>query len=316
MDSRRSRASESKNTITPEQIYRQRAAKDSENSVNGSVPQDETSLDRDLRAQTPSKRRIDKKNTSPEPGTSRRRTHIKTYHVKEFQHTGQQNRKNKKRGMPVFLSRLIIIGLMYAVLLPISIFFIYLWLPHHSTPETKDYTLKIGLVGQTHTTRTYSSDTVYHRDVYYTDMTTVAEYFNLAITGDSSIRKFTVQTSYEEVLFRINQSSVRVNGVEITMEAPCREIDGRIFAPVSFVNRCFDGISAEVNEEDNTINITGLTDKTGKEIPISLLYKQVVTAPHISFESLDKDFQQYIIRQSTPEEPEDSPIPDEGNEMQ
>ncbi len=307
MEERRNRVSEGKRTITADDIYRRKAASIS----NSNTPEieDETQLERDLNAQTPTRRRSVKKSSTEDPGTSRRQSHVKKYKVKENDTPKKKQKSRKKDGRASpFLVQLILVCTVYALILPISILVIYVLLPHHSTPETKDFVYSVGSLGKEHSTRICSSDTIYFRDVYYADMTTIADYYGLTTTGDNEIRKFTVRSSSEQALFRIGQSSCRVNGVELSMEAPCRELDGRVYVPVNFINRCFDGIEVKVDEQKSRISVTRLTDKTGKDLPITMAYKEVTEASPIKFENLDKDLQQYIIKLSEPEEPE--PLPD------
>ena len=295
-DERHVRQNESKRTITAEDIYRAK-------SSTAPVTDNTTVTDDPLQSQTPLKRRIKQKNdTSSEPGTTRRRTQIKRYKVKESSNISsekQVNSKVKKKKSKLW-GRLIIVACMYAIMMPIALLLIYVWLPHSAVAKTGNFTYRIGTVNDLFDTHVSSFDIVCDDNVFYADMTDIADFCAMTTTGDDNIRRYVTRSNNEYVLFRIGQRSVIVNGVESQMDAPCKLIDGRLYVPVSFINRCMIGLKSEVNEESKTISVVRLNDNMGVPVEIEFLYKPNKTVEIINFDSLDRDLQITIMRRTDP----------------
>ena len=65
---------------------------------------------------------------------------------------------------------------------------------------------------------------------------------------------------------------------------------------MDFVNRCFSGISAELDSEKNRITVTRETDdETGDEVTVSFAFKKAEAISAIDFDSLDHDIKQQIL---------------------
>lgn len=236
--------------------------------------------------------------TAPaEPGTRRRTTKPQYYRIKE-----EQERRKKRA---VFGHRVLLVLVIYAVLMPVSLLLFRLWLPRHTTPETQDYTYIVMSGKSVVSRRSYPWSTVRSENVYYLDMTGIADLCGMTTTGDAESLKYTVRASGESVKFMVGQSLAYVNGIPERMESDCELKNGRLYVPMDFVNRCFSGVSAELDSEKNRITVTRATDdETGSEVTVSFAFKKTETISAINFDSLDPDIKQQIILREEANKPQ------------
>ena len=176
---------------------------------------------------------------------------------------------------------------MYIILMPITIGIFFLMLPHHSTPKTQNFIYQVGKDGNVFSSRKYSWETIRFGDTYYADMTELADYISLSTTGDQNVRKYIIRSTSENALFHIGQCSAQVNGTEQLMDAPAKLIDNRLFVPASFIDRCFVGLTVDIDEENGKIIVYRSTDESGNEIPLGILFKANETIPPINYEDID-----------------------------
>lgn len=250
-------------------------------------------LQNNLKSQTPLNRRMRQKTAPAEPGTRRRATKPQYYRIKE-----EQERKKKRT---VFGYRVLLVLVIYAVLMPVSLLLFRLWLPRHTSPETRNYTYIVMSGKSVVSRRSYPWSTVRSENVYYLDMTGIADLCGMTTTGDAESLKYTVRASGESVRFTVGQSLAYVNGIPERMESDCEVKNGRLYVPMDFVNRCFSGISAELDSEKNRITVTRETDdETGDEVTVSFAFKKAEAISAIDFNSLDHDIkQQILLREET-----------------
>ena len=253
-------------------------------------------LKNNLRSQTPLNRRMRQKSAPVEPGTRRRATKPQYYRIKE-----QQERKKRRA---VFGHRVLLVLVIYAVLMPVSLLLFRLWLPRHTTPETQNYTYIVMSGKSVVSRRSYPWSTVRDENVYYLDMTGIADLCAMTTTGDSESLKYTVRSTGESVRFMIGQSLVYVNGIPERMESDCEIRNGRLYVPMDFVNRCFTGVSAELDTERNCITVTRATDdETGNELTVSFVFKKSEPDSAIDFDSLDQDIKEQILLRESANQP-------------
>ncbi len=258
----------------------------------------ESDLKNNLKSQTPLNRQLRQKNAPPEPGTRRRTTKPQYYRIKE----------ERKKNRSLFGKRVLTVLLLYAVLMPLSLGLFWMWLPRHTTPETRNYTYQIGPDNNVLSKKIYSWDIVRSGSIYYLDMTGIAELCEMTTTGDSYSMKYTVRGNGETVEFILGQSLAYINGIAERMEDICYIRNSKLYVPMDFVNRCFKGLTATLDTERNKITVIRETDdKTGNYLLLSFPYKQSETSVSIDFSSLDADIQQEILlRDQINKEPSDS----------
>ncbi len=236
---------------------------------------------------------MDQKKRAPtEPGSVRRATARQYFRIKDD--------SSAKKSLSLFGRRVLLVLLCYAVLMPVSLFLVYLWLPHHSTPETKDYVYQIGPDGNYLSRKTYAWNVVRSGDVYYLDMNSLASYCDLTTTGDEEIMRYIVKASGETLAFVIGQSIAYINGIQERTGGNVYLRGGKVYVPLDFVNRCFIGVTATVDADRNKITIVRDTDENGTPATVSFPYKEAVVSQPIRFADLDADLQYQIQMQGTP----------------
>ncbi len=243
-------------------------------------------LKNNLKSQTPLNRQLRQKNVPSEPGTRRRTTKPQYYRIKE----------ERKKSRSLLGKRVLTVLILYAILMPLSLGLFWMWLPRHTTPETRNYTYQIGPDNNVLSKKIYSWDIVRAESVYYLDMTGIAELCEMTTTGDSESMKYTVRANGETVEFVLGQSLAYINGIPERMEATCYIRNGKVYVPMDFVNRCFKGLNASLDTEKNKITVIRETDdETGNYLLLSFPFKQSETSSSIDFSSLDVDIQQEIL---------------------
>lgn len=246
-------------------------------------------LKNNLRSQTPLNRKLRQQTTPTEPGTSRRATTRQYYRVKA----------DKKKRRSILGMRVLLTLICYAILLPVSLFFVSLWLPHHTTPETGDFIYQIGPDKDYLSRKTYGWSTVRSGDIYYLDMTGIASYCNLATTGDSKKIRYIVKETGETVEFILGQSIAYINGIPERMGGDVYEKSGKIYVPLDFVSRVFTGLSVTLDLEKNKITLLRVTNEKEEPLVISFPVKNPDTTPEIDFDTLDTELQNQILYPTT-----------------
>lgn len=257
---------------------------------------EESDLKNNLQSQTPLNRRRKQAATPTEPGTVRR-TRTQVYRVKQ----------PEEREKSPFAARLLFVLLCYAILMPTAIGLFWMWLPRHTTPQTRDYTYQVGPDGDVLSKKTYSWDMVRNGNIYYLDMTGIAELCEMTTTGDSESLRYTVRENGDTAEFVLGQSLVYINGIPDRMEANCYLRNGRLYVPMDFVNRCFIGLSATLDSEKNKITVVRLKDENGDPAVLTFPFRQSVTSDPIDFSTLDPSILDKVIDPNAPPTPEPTP---------
>lgn len=279
-------------------------------NLTGRPKQNPKGLQDNLRSQTPLGRTLKKKNAPTEPGTVRRSA------PQQFKVKPNKKKSKSKRLTPVAAS--IILGILaYAILLPICVLSVALALPHHSTPETDDFTYQLGTGKNIYSVKVYGYERVRRGDVFYVDMDGLAEYCNMTTTGNSQKMRYVVRSTGESVEFLVGESVAYINGVSERTDANVFINDGKLYVPLSFAKRCFKGLDITLDLEKNKITISRQSDGNNGFVELSFPYKQSDTTGGIIFAELDPEIQNDIIMQNQPpaEEPEDGGTDNENNEQ-
>ncbi len=238
-----------------------------------------------------------------DPGTMRRATKPQYYRIKD------DSPEPRSHGLSVFGKRLLLVLLSYAVLMPICLLALSFVLPHHSTPETNDFVYQVGPDKGYYARHVYPWHVVRTGSTYYINMTELAAYCGMSTTGDDTTRRYIIKETGETVEFIINESIAYVNGIQERTGGDAYIRNGSVYAPLDFVDRCFDGIDATVDIEKAKITVLQQSDSDGKPVTISFPYKPVTTTKAIRFADLSHDLQLEILIQNqptTPENPDDN----------
>ncbi len=165
--------------------------------------------------------------------------------------------------------------------------FLY-FIPKNDTGQTNNFTYQFGPdVGYTER-RTVAWYVARDDGRLYVDMTGIAGFCDLAVTGDGKNIRFIVKSSGQYLEFTPGTSDVTANGSKLKMGGVCRSSDGRIYIPYDFADRLISGITLSYNERRHRIT----TERT--EAPVSFPFSVISETGAISFDSLDPDLQKEI----------------------
>ncbi len=239
-----------------------------------------------------------KRSAPAEPGTVRRTSKPQYFRIKD-------ETTSKPRSM--FGKRVLLVLICYAILMPVSLLLVAFLLPRHSTPETQDFVYQVGPDKDYWSRTVYAWETIRQGEIYYLNMTELAEYCDMSTTGDDIAIRYIVKSTGETVEFILGQSVAFVNGLQERTGGDAILRNGKVFVPLDFVNRCFDGLSATVDLQINKITVLREADEEGEPLIISFPYKPVATTSSIRFGDLDPDLQLQILIQNQPPAPEEPP---------
>ncbi len=106
--------------------------------------------------------------------------------------------------------------------------------------------------GENKVTLPYSS--VYVDGKYFVDLSGIASYAGIYISGDSDNMIFSTPSG-EKLAFDTDSADVLVNGVSISMDAPCFLRDGSLWVSAVFADRYISGVSVSVSEDKKTLTV-------------------------------------------------------------
>lgn len=263
----------------------------------------------DIKSQTPVNRKLRMKNVSDQPGTSKRVTAPQHFRIKEdgdkkqvkskpvtpkvAEKNDSAKKKSKKRS--VIRSRIMLVVILYLILMPSALLLFYSWLPKHKTPETQNYIYQVGENGSVISRNVYPWNVVRRGNVYYLDMNGIADFCDLITTGDSERIRYIERTSRESVEFCLDSSVVSVNGYIGHMDDDSYYSNGKVYVPLEFVNRCFVGVTAELDKDNNKITVKRDRDEKGNYVSLSFSYRPTATNDSILFSDIDPDIQNEIL---------------------
>lgn len=186
-------------------------------------------------------------------------------------------------------TRILMALIAYAVLtggIFAALFFYFI--PKNDTGLTNNYTYQFGPdVGYT-SRRTVSWDVARYDGRLYVDMTGIADFCGLAVTGDGTSIRFIIKNSGQYAEFTPGTSDVNINGAKLIMGGVCRTSGKRVYVPYDFAEKIMSGITLSFNERRNRIT-TELN-----ETPMSFPVEPPAETPSIPFDEIDADLQQQI----------------------
>lgn len=187
-------------------------------------------------------------------------------------------------------TRILMALITYAVLtggIFAALFFYFI--PKNDSGQTNNYSYQFGPdVGYT-LRRTVSWDVARYNDRLYVDMTGIADFCGLAVTGDGTNMRFIIKSSGQYMEFTPGTSEVNVNGSRLAMGSACRVIGKRVYVPYDFAEKIIKGIAVSYNERRHRI-----TTELVEGQPVSFPLGVVTETPAIAFDALDPDLQREL----------------------
>ena len=107
-------------------------------------------------------------------------------------------------------------------------------------------------IGEEKTTLAYSS--VYINEKYYVDLSSIAARALLSVSGDSKNMILSTPTG-EKAVFNVDSASVSINGVSVSMDAPCFLREGKLWVSADFVNKYINGVTVSVSEDKKSLTV-------------------------------------------------------------
>lgn len=160
--------------------------------------------------------------------------------------------KRRKNAIRVFLSRLALFFVVFAIMLALTAGIFYLNLTSNDSESAARYSYTIG-------DKKYSlsfGDAVREGRVYV-NFNDIAELCDLAITGDADDMKFIVKGDETETIRFVGGSrAVFVNGFEARLGSSSYVEGEDIFVPVDFVIAYLKGVDIELDERANTVSVS------------------------------------------------------------
>lgn len=276
----------------------------SQNQRSSAAPRPAKGLSDNLRSQTPLNRQLRQRTTPNVPGTSRRVTAPQQFKVKTDEHKKRNKTRGKSNRKPLLLLVTIIALFLYVIVLPIGILIFNFTVPYGSNLGSSDITFQLGEGNEIFLKKLYDNSKLNIGGIYYIDMDAVADYCSLTVTGDSKSMRYVSRSSRDSVEFFINESIAIINGVSERTGANIVIVNGNVYIPLSFAQRCFNGLSINYSEKDNKIVIDKMLDAQGNFVGLSFPYKLPEMNTSINFGELNAVIQEYIINQNQPPQPD------------
>ena len=254
-------------------------------------------LSDNLKSQTPLNRRLRQRSTPVEPGTSRRATAQQQFKIK----TNDKRRKKRSRSIALIIT---VLGLLaYAVLMPIGYAIFKASLNGTISASANEYVYQLGSDKDVYSKKIYSVNRIKRGETYYIDMDSIADYCSLTTTGNDISMRYVIKDTEESIEFVLGQSVAYINGVPERTGADVFVSGGRIYVPLNFAVRCFNGLNITLDTENFKITIERQTDEYGKYVELSFPYKLPSNTSPINFGELPIEIQNQIIA-ANPIDPE------------
>lgn len=259
-------------------------------------------LSDNLRSQTPLNRQMRQRTTPVEPGTARRATVQQQFKVRTT------DKKQRKRIRSIALIISVLALLVYAIFVPIGFIIFKATLNGTITNSGKEYVYQLGSSKDVYSKKIYSTSKIKRGGTYYIDMDSIADYCSLTTTGSDVSMRYVVKDSEESIEFVLGQSIAYINGVPERTGADVFVSGGRVYVPLNFAVRCFNGLNITLDTENYKITIEKQTDQYGKYLELSFPYKLPSNTKPINFGELPIEIQNQIIASNTtePDAPENN----------
>ncbi len=228
---------------------------------------------------------------------SRRMRQKETPTELEELHRGEGKRsfrikKRKKSGFKIFLRNALICIILYAIIMPTSYLLFRRSLKTAATVEKSNIVYQIGDDSNIFLRKTLSYDSVISDDTVYLNMSELASYCEMMITGDSEQLRFIVRDgSNENVGFVIGSDEVKINNVSARLSAPTFVKDGSLYVPMEFVNLYVIGVKATYDTEKSRLTVAKDPDAGA----VSFALKAPTPTEAISWDSLSYDLRELIM---------------------
>jgi LAS superfamily LD-carboxypeptidase LdcB len=124
-------------------------------------------------------------------------------------------------------------------------------------------------------TREIRTSSVSYDGLIYADFSEIAESCGISVSGDRTGLKFLTPTG-EYASFATDSRFADVNGNSVMMDGPARLIGGRLWLPVSFIDRYVSGVSVFIGEDRSSVLISRDTvteDTLSSPADVSFLLK-------------------------------------------
>ena len=201
-------------------------------------------------------------------------------------------KKEERRQMYLGIRFLLVLASYVVIMGATLLGLFFFWLPHHQTAQTKDFAFQLG----TEKADPISWKLVIKEGVYYVDLTLVADYCNLATTGDNITQRFVSKETGQDAVFTVGDGVAVLNGVNLRMEGGCFENEDHLFVPINFINHSFDGVNIALDTSKNKITVTRTTDADGKEMSVTFPFvsEHGSESQPIRFYDLDYELREQI----------------------
>jgi len=206
----------------------------------------------------------------------------------------QKRKEQRAAAMKLFWRRFLLFVMMFAVVFAASVGVFFLSLSMHSGADKRSFTYQIGENEKDAVTRKYKPDQLERNGVVYVDFSEISEMCGMAVTGDITEERFIVtEGDNDYVRFEIGTRYAVVNGVEIRLSSESYRINGRVFAPIDFVDTYLLGIGVSYDKDEKKVTVwrecyplpENAADGTEPEpVPVSFLLKKAITSDTLTYE--------------------------------
>lgn len=228
-------------------------------------------------------RRLRKQATPNELEELRRYNNSKSFYIK----------KKRKNAFSRFLRRTVICLILYVIMLSSSFLIFKSTLAADNTAETSDYIYQLGSDSNIYSRKYLAWNKVRVGDIMYLNMTEIAKYCSMTVTGDSTqLRFITRDGSGEHVSFVIDSEIAYVNNVVVRMTGTCYMSDDSLYVPMSFISDYMLGIDVSYDETKNKITIKDDPDTD----TISFSLKDPVRTEAIDWDSIGYEIRDQILK--------------------
>ena len=169
-------------------------------------------------------------------------------------------KKQRAEARKIFFNRFRVFLVVFGVMLAFSVGIFAINLFMHDNVTSARYKYQIGEDKATGTTsRNVSYQSLFVNNQVYINMSEIAAFFEMVITGDNdSIRFILIDDAGEvvnDVKFMLKTSLAYVNGVPVRMSGGVDVRGSDIYVPMKFFNDYVSGITAEYSPKDLKLTI-------------------------------------------------------------
>ena len=182
----------------------------------------------------------------------------------------QALKKKRARDRQIFLGRLAVFGVVFAIIVLLICGII--WIRFHHTPDAVEET-KITYTYGGAQVRKADFDTAYVNGVYFFCFNDLADYLGMAETGSAAERRFLFKASAaddsagngdeEYVCFPTGENTAIVNGQEVHLDGTTKLVGDEVWVSLDFISDVMNHISLKTNK--NTVAIAKIVDSENSD---------------------------------------------------